>query len=319
MNSQKRHAIISLLMGLPMYDYKKGKKRPVFKYLLIFSVFIVSVFLLKKLISSPSSELISPLPLQSEEIPKTQNELLKEIKQLIDGKGTYSVYIYDLNKKEGFGLGEETVFTAASVNKIPILASLYFLAGKNEIDLDKKITIQRKDIQNYGTGSIRYDPAGTQYSLKTLARLLTEKSDNTAGYVLGEIVIGLEKVQELIESWGLSQTNMENNKTSNHDIALLMSLMHQGKITNQALTKEMIGLMDDSDFEERLPKLLPENIKVYHKIGNEEDIIHDAGIINLPQNPYYLGVFSTDIPDPEEAKEIIAQISKLVFEYKRSK
>ena len=300
-----------------MYDYSRRKKGIVVKRVLPLIVLLILVlFLGKKIINFSSSKIISPLPSESSEKSLTKEELLKEIQSLIEGKGTYSVYIYELNSQQGFGLGEETIFTAASINKIPILASLYFLAGKEEIDLDKKINLQKKDIQDYGTGSIRYDPPGTRYSLKTLARLMMEKSDNTAGYILGEAIIGLEKIQELIDSWNLSQTDMENNKTSNYDMAILLSLMYQGKITNQALTKEMIGLMDNSDFEERLPKHLPKNIKVYHKIGTEETIIHDVGIIDFYQRPYYLGVLSTDVSDLEETKKIIAQISKLVFQFK---
>jgi len=303
-----------------MYDYSRRKRGLVLKRIVPLTIFLSIVLLLflgKKLIKfSPKN--ISPLPQESLEKSLTKQELLSEIQRLIEGKGTYSVYIYNLNNKEGFGLGEETVFIAASINKIPILASLYFLAGKGEIDLDKKIALQKKDIQDYGTGSIRYDPPGTQYSLKTLARLMMEKSDNTAGYILGEIVVGMEKVQELVNSWGLNQTDMANNQTSNHDMAVLLSLMYQGKITNEALTKEMMGFMDNSDFEERLPKFLPKNIKVYHKIGNEEGIIHDVGIIDFYQNPYYLGVFSIDAADLEEAKRTIAQISKLVFEFRNS-
>lgn len=303
-----------------MYDYSQRKKGLVIKKVFLLIILFASfLFWGERIIRSSSQTLISPLSPQSKESSKTKEDLLGEISRLIEGRGTYSVYIYELNSKEEFGLGEETIFTAASVNKVPILAALYFLAGKGEIDLDKKITLQKKDIQNYGTGSIRYDPPGTQYSLKTLARLMMEKSDNTAAYILGELIIGLPKIQELVDSWGLTQTDMENNKTSNRDMARLFSLMYQGKITNEPLTKEMIGFMDASDFEERLPKLLPKNVKVFHKIGNEEGCIHDVGIINLPQNPYYLGVLSTDVPDEKEAKEIIAQISKLVYEFERGK
>jgi len=303
-----------------MYDYSRRKRGLVLKRVAPLTIFlsIVLLLFLGKKLTKFSPKNISPLPQESLEKSLTKQELLSEIQRLIEGKGTYSVYIYNLNNKEGFGLGEETVFIAASINKIPILASLYFLAGKGEIDLDKKIALQKKDIQDYGTGSIRYDPPGTQYSLKTLARLMMEKSDNTAGYILGEIVVGMEKVQELVNSWGLNQTDMANNQTSNHDMAVLLSLMYQGKITNEALTKEMMGFMDNSDFEERLPKFLPKNIKVYHKIGNEEGIIHDVGIIDFYQNPYYLGVFSIDAADLEEAKRTIAQISKLVFEFRNS-
>lgn len=303
-----------------MYDYKKRKERPAVKYFLLF-VFLVLILLTgNRLLKTVSPKLISPLPVETAPTSiQTEEELLKEIKRLTEGTGTYSVYIEELNSKNGFGLNEEMLFTAASVNKVPILASLYYLAGKDEIDLDKRITIQRKDIQDYGTGAIRYDPPGSQYSLKTLARLLMEKSDNTAGYILGEVIIGFPKIQELVESWGLTQTEMEENKTSNQDMATLFSLMYRGKITNEALTKEMIGLMDDSDFEERLPKLLPKNIKVYHKIGNENGIVHDVGIINLPGQLYYLGVLTTDVPDEERAEEIIAEISKIVFEFENNR
>jgi len=302
-----------------MYDYSRRKKYPLIKWLFPLVIAIIIFLVLTQKIFKSSSKIISPLPLENSPKSLTKNQLLKEIQSLTEGKGTFSVYFYDLEKQEGFGFNEEMIFTAASINKIPILASLYFLAGKGEIDLDKKITLQQKDIQDYGTGTIRYDPPGTQYSLKTLARLMMEKSDNTAAYLLGEIVIGLNKIQELVNSWGLSQTEMENNKTSNVDVALLISLIYQGKITNPSLTREMIGFMDDSDFEDRLPKYLAKNIKVYHKIGNEIGNIHDVGIIDLPGKPYYLGVLSTDVPDEEEAEEIIAQISKLVFEFEKGK
>lgn len=304
-----------------MYDYSRTKSGVALRFALpLILLFILFLFIGRRIIKSPLPKFISPLAPESfKESLKTKEELLEEIRRLTEGKGTYSVYIYELNRREGFGFGKETIFTAASVNKIPILAGLYFLAGKGEIDLDKKITLQKKDIQDYGTGLIRYDPPGTQYSLKTLARLMMEKSDNTASYILTELIIGMDKIQELVNSWGLSQTDMENNKTSNYDIALLLSLMYRKKITNEALTKEMIGFMDDSEFEDRLPKLLPKGIKVYHKIGNEVGIVHDVGIVDLPQNPYYLGVLASDLPDEEEAGEIIAQISKLVFEFESKK
>lgn len=306
-------------MERQIHNYKKGKRKKLSKYLTFSLVLILIALTGKRIIKTSEPKLISPLPLESPKSSKNKEELLKEIRKLVEGKGTYSVFIYELNTKEKFGFGEEMIFTAASLNKIPILASLYFLVGKGDLDLDRKITLQKKDIQDYGTGSIRYDPPGTQYSLKTLARLLMEKSDNTAAYILSEIIITLPKIQELIESWGLTQTDMINNKTSNQDMALLLSLIYQGKITNQALTKEMLGFMDDSDFEDRLPKLLPPGLKVYHKIGNEIGIVHDVGIINFPPNPYYLGVLATDVPNEEEAKEIIAKISEMVFDFESKK
>ncbi|MBI4991440.1 serine hydrolase [Candidatus Gottesmanbacteria bacterium] len=209
------------------------------------------------------------------------------------------------------------MITAASVNKIAILAALYFLAGKGEIDLEKIVILQQEDIQDYGTGTIRYDPTGTPYSLKTLARLMMEKSDNTAAYLLGNVTIGIDKIQQLVDSWGLTQTNIMDNKTSAKDMGLLLTKMYLGQITTKPLTLEMFGFMDKSDFDDRIAAGIPEGIKVYHKTGDEIGKIHDAGIVVLPNHPYYIGIFSTDITDEEDTKRTEAQISDLVFNYMR--
>lgn len=246
----------------------------------------------------------------------SHDELLNQIKSLIaDKHGLYSVYIYDIQKQEGFGINETTIFRAASVNKIPVLAVLYYLAQRGEIDLDTRITLQASDIQDFGTGILRYQGLGNSYSLKTLANLLIQKSDNTANYVLGEKVIGYEKIQELLNDWGMTQTNMRNNKTSNQDMAQLMVKMYQGNITNPASTQEMMGLFVDTDFENRLPQKLPDDIKVYHKIGNEDGNIHDVGIVALENTSYYIGVLTNDITSVEEAENTIADISLKVYEY----
>ncbi len=249
----------------------------------------------------------------------SQRDLIGKIENILkENNGTYSVYIYDLKKKQGFGINEKMVITAASVNKIPILAALYYLAGKGEIDLEKSITLQKEDIQDYGTGSIRYDQPGSIYSLKTLARLMMEQSDNTAAYILSNHIIRPDKIQKLIDEWGLTQTNIDDNKTSAFDMSILLTKIYQKEITTPALTAEMLTFMDKSDFDDRIPAGLPENTKYYHKTGDEIGKIHDVGIIDLPGKPYYLGILTTDMTDDEATKRSLAQISGLVYTYMKN-
>lgn len=249
----------------------------------------------------------------------SSKELLERIEKISQNAGgTYSIYIYDLNKKQGFGINENIVMTAASVNKIAILAALYHLAGIGEVDLEKIIVLQKEDIRDYGTGSIRYDPTGTPYSLKTLARLMMEKSDNTAAHILGSLTLGVDKIQNLVDSWRLTQTNIIDNKTSVKDMEILLTKIYQGEITIKPLTVEMLGFMDKSDFDDRIPAGIPPNIKVYHKTGDEIGKIHDVGIVDLPDKPYYIGIMSMDTTDDETTKKTLAQISKLVFEYMKN-
>jgi beta-lactamase class A len=280
--------------------------------------------------SSGNTQIISPLAEEKTEnniwrflFNKNENGsedkdltiLIKQIKDYTQKQnGIYSVYICVIKTNECNGINETTILTAASVNKLPILAALYYEAQTGNIDLDERITVQSSDIQDYGTGIIRNEGPGNVYALKSLAQLMIEKSDNTAVYILTN-KIGANQIQDLVDSWGMTQTDIANNKTSNKDMALLLMKMYQTKIANQALTTEMIGFLDDSDFENRLPALLPKDVKVYHKIGNEIGFLHDVGIVDLPNNPYYIGVMTSDVTDEPGTENAIAQISKMTYEF----
>lgn len=269
--------------------------------------------------NSTSSVLSASLPTNLPAINtsgKNPESLRKRITEIIGGKWVnYSISIRDLNSDFTLETGVATIFDAASVNKLPILSALYYLVQKGELDLDRTITLQSKDIQDYGTGSIRYDKPGSTYSIQTLARLMIQKSDNTAAYVLSNHVIGLKKIQELVDSWGLTQTDITENKTSNQDMAFLLNKIYSGAITNPPLTQEMLGFLKDTDFEDRLPALLPSGVTIYHKIGTHTGVLHDVGIVVGPTTKYYIGVFTKDITDEAQTVEIIAKISQAVYEF----
>lgn len=303
---------------MPSREVKKSKA---VIYIFLGFALIFGLIAIKKTFSSSSQANSNNQPQNSLiQFPKigkmSPSDLVNKNLQeyLSQQQGTYALYIYDINKNEGYGLREKTVMTAASTNKVPILACLYYYAGKEEIDLEKIIVTQPSDIQDYGTGSIRYESPGKPYSLKTLARLMMEKSDNTAAYILANQVLGTEKIQSLMDIWDLKQTDIANNKSSPFDLALLLLKMYKGEVTTQALSMEMLNFMTHSDFEDRIPAGVPKDVKVYHKTGDEVGKIHDIAIIEKSSHPYILTIFSSDITDESQAKKVEAEISKRVFE-----
>jgi len=305
-----------------------AKGFPVKKIIGIVLILVTAILLIRSALPKRSGAIVSPIPDEKEETAsffsrlfmkkKTPEDLRRKIQETVDNRlRNYSVYVKDFNSDFVVGINESVIFTAASVNKVPIVAALYYFAEKGEIDLDERVTIQYRDIQDFGTGSIRYDPPGSVYAIKTLAKLTIEQSDNTAAYVLGTYTVGFEKIQALMGEWGLTQTDMINNKTSNRDISILFEKIYKGEVTNEASTQEMLAFFKDTDFEDRLPALLPKAVSVYHKIGNEIAVMHDAGFVTDGKTTYYIGVFTNDITDEEETIKIIAEISKLVYYYLR--
>jgi beta-lactamase class A len=310
-------------------DYRGGSVSYTRKRLGVFPLLAVALILYAAFIFIRGSTggILSPVPDDPEEkkstivrsTPKKSPEELRMMVQNAIGNSwvNYSVLVVDFNSDYRMGLNESAVYDGASVNKVPILAALYAQAGNGKVDLKQEITIQTRDIQDYGTGVIRYQPPGTKYTIRELARLMMQKSDNTAAYVISNRVIGLAAIQALVDSWGMTQTDMTENTTSNQDAALLFRKIYRREIANRTLTDEMLAFMTDSDFEERIPGLLPESTAVYHKIGNQVGVIHDAGIVSDANVLYYVGFLTSSIRDEEGAKALEAKLSKIIYDYMR--
>lgn len=289
-----------------------------FLFTIIFMSTIATVFYFRNNDLPPEPEVLPSSIVVNSDIrsPRTLSELTREITTLLSNQqGTYSILFQDFNSNESIRINDEKVYTAASVIKIPILAATYQLASQGKLDLDEKIRISTEDVQDWGTGTIRNESQPIIYTVRELSALLMEKSDNTAAYVLYHNVIGEDTMHDMLDDWGLTHTDIEENETTNADIRALMEKMYHNQIAFTKLTDEMIDFMDDSDFEDRLPALLPSTVHVYHKIGNEVRITHDVGIITFNDTAYYLGVLSMEVPDIEEGKKLIAKISQLTYQY----
>ena len=227
--------------------------------------------------------------------------------------GSYSIYYKDLVSGEEFGIDENRMSTAASLNKMPIVAYLYNRAGKGKINLEDKIVIQKDDIQDYGTGSLRYQKPGLSYSLKTLTKLMLEQSDNTAAHVLG-IRLGIDNIQSYIRGLGLISTNMINNKTTAAEQGKIWELIYTRKITTEALTRELLDFSRDTDFEDRIARDLPSGVAVSHKAADGVGFVHDGGVIVDGERKFILIVMASDIQSTDKAKETIGKIAKFVYD-----
>lgn len=307
------------------YEYQIRKPRELvsrkrFVFFIIVAVLTAIAYSMKK----PS--VISPIQDNQDEAIPFSIPFLSKKKRPVDLRNyiestigntwrNYSVVVVDYNSTFRMDLNETTIYTAASVNKLPIMAATYFLAQKGDVDLDRIITLRESDIQDYGTGSIRYDPPGTTYSIKTLVKLMMQKSDNTAAYILANHIVTIAKIQALVNQWDMTQTEIRKNKTSNKDTALLMEKIFRGKVTDAAYTQEMLGFLKDSDFEDRLPAQLPEGVMIYHKTGNGQGVVHDVGIVTDDKRMYYLGIYTSDVTDEEKTSKLMAKLSKLVYDF----
>lgn len=243
-------------------------------------------------------------------------KITSDVKQLLKKtSGNYGFYYADLNSPvDHLGINEKEMFTGASLNKVPIVAVLYNLNYRGKISLDETITLAKEDIQAYGTGTLQYQQPGGVYSLKTLAKLALKQSDNTAAHILANR-IGMDVIQQTINSWGLTQTEMINNTTSAYDMYLLFNKLYHAQIASPGRSQELFGYMLDTDIEDRLPAMLPDDTFVYHKTGDAVGSLHDVGVIKRGNTVFFLGILTSDIGNDETgAKQTIATVAKTIVE-----
>lgn len=246
--------------------------------------------------------------------PKTAKEKTASIKEFLkEKKGTYGIYVYNLNDDQKYGVNEMKIFPAASVNKVPVMFAFLSQLEKKLYSLDDKYNLKSSDVQDYGTGSMRYQEPGTEYTYDELLELSGKQSDNTAAHVIGNI-LGADNIDNFLEALGLQNTSIENNETTVQDAGTLFVLAYKGEILKTENYKnKFFSYLTDTEFEDRIPAGVPEKVKVAHKIGNLEEVFNDCGIV-FAENPYVICILSEDSPE-EEGPPVLQQLSSIIWEF----
>jgi beta-lactamase class A len=259
---------------------------------------------------------LPPAPARSQAVAKLHSKLQAIPKS---HAGTYGVVVFDPYSGEEASLNADRRFVAASLSKLYALLTLYKAASRGALSLEDEITMHSSDVWAYGTGVLYRYPVGYTMTLRECAKFMIKESDNTAELMLNRY-LGEENIEAELDRIGTNSTRYWHpiNTTTPNDILLVLKKIADPSYTSPQLSAEMLGLMTNTSFEDRLPKPLPTGTRVAHKIGSYESTFSDAGIV-FPEESggtgqeYYIVVFSEGAPK-EEAKETIRDISLAAYE-----
>jgi beta-lactamase class A len=236
--------------------------------------------------------------------------------------GTYGAVVFDPYSGKMASLNADRRFVAASLSKLYALLTLYRAASQGELSLDDEITMRSSDVWSYGTGVLaKYPnkyPVGYTMTLRECARFMIKESDNTAELMLNRY-LGEKRIEAELHRIGADSTRYWSpiNTTTPNNILLVLKKIADPSYTSPRLSAEMLELMTDTSFEDRLPGPLPEGTRVSHKIGSYESTFSDAGIV-FPEESgkgqeYYIVVFSEGAAQGEGI-ETIRDISLAAYQ-----
>ena len=107
-----------------------------------------------------------------------------------------------------------------------------------------------------------------------------------------------------------------NNVTTAYDQMVIFNEMGKGNIVDKRSSDAMINILLDQAFNDKIPALLPKDVKVAHKTGWIKGINHDAGVVYLPDGrKYVLVLLSKELVDNKGGVAAMANVSKIVYDY----
>jgi hypothetical protein len=108
--------------------------------------------------------------------------------------------------------------------------------------------------------------------------MITE-SDNTAWVMLNRYLGRYNIEAELYSIGARSTAYLVPNTTTASDVLVMLEKVADPSYTSLELSAEMLDIMTNTSFEDRLPQPLPEGARVAHKIGSYGDTFSDAGLV----------------------------------------
>lgn len=256
------------------------------------------------LTEKPTDTLINFLPLRTQ---------LREFVAPF-GEG-FALYFEYLPTGTSIGVNEKEIFTAASLIKVPTVMAYYRQMEKQGFSVDgQSLKLEERHIDK-GFGTLWRRGVGATVTLDEAVRAALLESDNTATYLIAD-VLTQEDFDEVYEGLDIDFVKKDANiDISAKNYTSILKALYFSAILSKEHSQEILTLLTQTPFGDKLVAGIPKNVTVAHKIGivSNKDVYHDCGIVYVPSRPYTLCMLS-------QAPEIITQkrmkeVSRLVYEY----
>lgn len=245
--------------------------------------------------------------------------LKKSIESIIQPlSGKVGVYYKDLASGMTFQINGQESFIAASVIKLPILVAVYHAVKEGSLRMDDMHTLSPAD-KVPGCGALKQMHSGLAVSIMDLCSLMITLSDNTATNILIN-TLSIDKINAVFQEYGLEKTRLnrllfdreakqqgKENYICPEEIGVLLEKIYSGAVISQDISREIVTILCGQQINAKIPHLLPGNIAIAHKTGEDSGTTHDVGII-YADKPFILCFASndTDVVTAEAALRTIA-------------
>jgi len=225
-----------------------------------------------------------------------------------------SIYFEFLPTGANIAVNKDAQFFPASLLKLPLAMTAVKKIERGEWKWENELVIMPTD-KDERYGNLYQKPIGTKLSIEELVKEMLINSDNTA-YLMILRNLEPDEFQNTQKHLGLENFFSEDGKISAKNYAVILRALYSSSYLDPEDSEKLIELMAGSKTNEYLSAGLPEGVAISHKIGvsREENVHLDAGIVYVPNRPYFL-IVMINTPDREMAKKEMKEISGKIYNY----
>ena len=212
---------------------------------------------------------------------KVDKKFTKEIATLLDGfKGNVGVFVHDLNSNKTIAINADSIFPTASMVKVPILVGIMDKINKGDLSYHQTLTY--KDSLLYsGSDILGSFKTNEPIELSKVLLLMLSTSDNTASLWLQSLAGGGARINQIMDSLGLSITRVNSRtlgrdadrtafgwgQTSPKEMATLMEKIVNHQIISDSISEKMLRLLGRNYWDEEAISQIPADVFVASKNG----------------------------------------------------
>jgi beta-lactamase class A len=265
---------------------------------------------------------------------KSDKKLHRKIETAIQGfNGQVGVYVHDLKKNTTVSINADTVFTAASMVKVPILVGVMDKIERGELSYDQQLVY--KDSLLYAgediLGSFKKDE---KISLSKVLMLMLTTSDNTASLWLQSLAGTGARINQLLDSMGFKSTRVNSRtpgreanrtkygwgQTTPAEIALLMEKIVKREVINKKVSERMLRLLGRNFWDDNAISQIPPDVFIASKNGAVNAVRNEVIYVNSPGSRYIFCICTQNNKDqswtPEnEAWTLAKKLSLLLWKH----
>jgi beta-lactamase class A len=229
--------------------------------------------------------------------------------------------VKNLANGEYVDLGATQAVSAASTIKIPIAMALLQQVDQGKIQLEEQLVLKKSAIAA-GSGTMSSMALNSKVTVREALQASITISDNTATNLLIDRLGGIEKLNLQWRSWGLVTTTLRSplpdfsgtNQVSGRELAMVLQQLEKGNLLSPKGRQTALEIFRQTKRNHLLPAGMKDpQAKIAHKTGELNNLLADAGLIELANGKKYIVVALVKRQaNSEQAVALIRQVAAAV-------